>query len=83
MPSPIIAHLEFVTNCKTYIINYSLIDKNIKSLFFISNGNKRMFGTIAEIFEHSAEIETSQILHIKAMGHQRFVILQVNKFPGR
>ena len=83
MPSPIIAHLEFATQvcCNTYIISYSLIDNDIILLFFISNENERMFETIAEVFEHCAGIETSQILRIKAKEQQIFEIREVYKFP--
>lgn len=43
----------------------------------------RTFGTIAEIFEHSLDIETSQSFQVKAMGHQRYEILSINQFPQR
>lgn len=45
-----------------------------------SNKKKRTFGTVAQIFEHSASIETIQSFQVKAMGHQRFEILSITPF---
>lgn len=83
MPYSVTVHLEFATNCKPYciIISYSFASNTV--LFFISNETKRTFGTIAEVYEHSIEIETTQSFQIKAMGHQRFEVIDVNKFPER
>lgn len=55
----------------------------MQSFFFFSNTDKRTFGTIAEVYEHSVDIESSQSFQIKAMGHQRYEILSKEEFPGR
>lgn len=47
------------------------------------NENSRTFGTIAEVYEHSIEIENSNTFQIKAMGHQRYEIINISKFPER
>lgn len=43
----------------------------------------RTCGTIAEVYEHSLDIESSESFQIKAMGHQRYEILSVDQFPNR
>ncbi|XP_060876667.1 protein cereblon-like [Metopolophium dirhodum] len=63
------------------ILKYAIFRNRSFGVCYKLNENKRTFGTIAEVYEHSVEIETSQSFQIKAMGHQRFEIVQVTKFP--
>lgn len=41
------------------------------------------FGTIAAILEYSSDIETAPSFQVKAMGHERFQILEINQFSER
>ncbi|XP_022162806.1 protein cereblon-like [Myzus persicae] len=63
------------------VLKYAIFRNRSFGVCYKLNENKRTFGTIAEVYEHSVEIETSQSFQIKAMGHQRFEIIQVNQFP--
>lgn len=63
------------------ILKYAIFRNRSFGVCYKLNENKRTFGTIAEVYEHSVDIETSQSFQIKAMGHQRFEIVEVNQFP--
>lgn len=41
------------------------------------------FGTIAAIFEFSSDIETALSFQVKAIAHQRYQILEINRFSER
>lgn len=52
-------------------------------IFYGRNENARTFGTIAEVYEHSVDINNANSFQIKAMGHQRYEILNHSRFPDR
>lgn len=41
------------------------------------------FGTIAAIQEFSIDIDTGASFQVKAIGHQRYQILEINRFSER
>ncbi|XP_025412148.1 protein cereblon isoform X2 [Sipha flava] len=47
----------------------------------LNKKGKQTFGTIAEVYEQSIDIENSQSFQVKAMGHQRYKILNITPFP--
>ncbi|XP_015380483.1 PREDICTED: protein cereblon-like isoform X2 [Diuraphis noxia] len=63
------------------ILKYAITRNRAFGVCYKLNKNKRTFGTIAEVFEHSVVIEYSISFQIKAMGHQRFEVLEINQFP--
>ncbi|XP_025205986.1 protein cereblon-like [Melanaphis sacchari] len=64
-----------------HLLKYVMFRNRSFGVCYKFNKNKRTFGTIAEVYEHSDNIETTESFQIKAMGHQRFEILQINPFP--
>lgn len=52
-------------------------------IVFIRNEGMPTFGTIAAILEFSSDIETAQSFQVKAIGHQRYQILEINRFSER
>lgn len=50
---------------------------------FIRNEGMPTFGTIAAIQEFSIDIDTSAPFQVKAIGHQRYQILEINRFSER
>ncbi|VVC43279.1 Hypothetical protein CINCED_3A015566 [Cinara cedri] len=65
------------------LIKYSLARNCVFGVSYKIFGTKntRTYGTIAEIYAHSGDIETSDKIYIKAMGHQRYEILKTEPFP--
>jgi len=83
MHSPEIVYSESLINCKLYwlFVNRSYTKCNVIVVF--RDKNNRTFGIIAEIYEHSVDIETAQSFQIKAMCHQRYEIISLEEFPER
>lgn len=50
---------------------------------YSNHDGKDTFGTIAEVFEQSIGVETNPSFQVKAMGHQRYKIISIKRFPGR
>jgi len=74
---PIIAHSSDIK----LILKYAIFRNRSFGVSYKLNRNKPTYGTIAEIYEHSVDIETTESFQIKAMGHQRYEILQIHSFP--
>ncbi|CAH1725076.1 protein cereblon-like [Aphis gossypii] len=72
---PIIAHSP---NIKL-VLKYAINRNRSFGVCYQYNLKGPTFGTIAEVYEHTADIETSEPLQVKAMGHQRFEIVEARE----
>ncbi|XP_050430181.1 protein cereblon [Adelges cooleyi] len=63
------------------ILKYAIARNRAFGVSYKLNKNKRTYGTIVEVFEHTDGIENLPRFHAKAMGHQRYEILSVKPFP--